>query len=67
MQSDFDGEADGDALGVPDVEGVPDGESDGLVGVPGELGLGLGTGLPLGLALLLGEGVAVLPLLPCLA
>jgi hypothetical protein len=62
---DFDGDgddtADGEVLGGPEEDGVPVGESGG---VPGELGLG--AGLPLVLAVALGEGVAVLPPLPCL-
>jgi hypothetical protein len=72
MQAECDGEGatDGEVLGVPVEEplGVPDGGvSDGLVvGVPWELGLAVGPlVLPVGRAL--GEGVAVLPPLPCLA
>ena len=64
MQLDFDGEADGEVLGVPDADGVPDGESgELLVGVPGEVGLGVGLPLVLGV----GEGDAVLPPFPCFA
>ena len=55
-----DGTADGEVLGVPDDEGEPDGLA---VWVPDELGAGVG----LAVALARGEGVAVLPTLPCLA
>jgi hypothetical protein len=73
MQAECDGEGatDGEVLGVPVVEplGVPDGGvSDGLVvGVADELGLGVGLPVVLAVGRALGEGVAVLPPLPCLA